>query len=104
MKITKSGRKDKIDHDEEYILSLIEQHDLECPILGRIWEAFYDGPKIYPDLARSIVTELDLINAFLESHQEHNKAPKQWSLSYLRLRDFFSDASNNNSIIACISD
>ena len=105
MKLTASGRKDKIDHDEEYFLRITElQDELKCPILEGIWEAFYNGPRISSNQAESIALELDAVNLFLAAQKDSSVDLSQWAKTYSRLREFFVEAHRLGSTVECMSD
>ena len=104
MKLSGSGITDTIDHNEEYFLRLIEVHDLPCPQLDRIWEQFYEGPRIYPNHAEIIVKELDVINTFITPSKSPEIEPEKWKRTYKRLRGFFSKSHELGEVVQCISD
>lgn len=104
MKLSESGIADEINYDEEYFLRLIEVHDLPCPQLDRIWEQFYEGPRIYPNHAEVIAKELDVINSFITSSKSPEIEPKKWGRTYKRLREFFAKSYELGEVVQCISD
>ena len=105
MTMSLTGRREKIEHYEEAFLRMIElEEDLDCPILEGIWEAFYEGPKIYPNQAAAAVNELDSVNRFMADPKRSKSDRDQWTRTYSRLRSFFAEAHEISSMIQCFSD
>jgi hypothetical protein len=104
MKLSKSSLTSEIQHDEERYLMLIEAHDLPCPTLYRIWEQFYDGPRIYHTDSALIVEELTAIDRFIRSQRPESINATKWAATFAKLTKFFAEASKTNSTVQCISD
>ena len=104
MKLSESALTSEIHHHEEQYLVLIEAYDLPCPILYRIWEQFYDGPRISPTDSALIVQELTGIDRFIKSERPESIDSKKWAASFAKLTKFFMEASSTKSTVQCISD
>lgn len=104
MQIAGTALVDQIDDDEEYLFILIEEHNLDCPILSAIWESFYEGPRIFPNQANSISEELALIDQLIKSTPKLRAEAQNWGNLHLRLKKFFAEASRLNAFIRCLSD
>lgn len=104
MKLSESSLTSEIHHDEEPFLMLIAAHDLPCPILYRIWERFYDDPRILHADSTLIVDELASIDRFIESQRPESIDSKKWVGTFAKLTKFFTEASKTKSTVECISD
>ena len=92
-------RRELIDHHEEFIFSVAEQYENSFPELMRLWEQFYDGPRLSPAQAGAIVHELIELVSTINSPRE-----RQLTELVLRLLPFFSYAYKENVEIKCLSD
>lgn len=89
----------KIDHHEEAIFDFVNENDA-FPELGRIWEQYYDNPRISPVAANDLVHELiDLRERLVRSSEHHHLADV-----ITRLLPFFSAAYRSGDDIKCVSD
>ena len=104
MIIADANLRDHIDHHEEEFFMLIEQHDLDCPVLREVWESFYRGPRIYPGRTGAIVSELDLVDGFIRKNRPPEINLSEWSQTYPRLRIFFAKAQELEMVVECVSD
>lgn len=86
---------DEIDYAEEVILDLIDG-DSDFPLLNWLSENFYNGPRIQPERARSIASELVTLRETLEDQDLRAVCS--------RLIQFFSGAAAKNIEIHCVSD
>lgn len=88
-----------IDHHEEFLFHLVQSDDERYPELLRLWEAFYDGPRISSTAAGALVHEL------LELVSAHGGASNQPLTSIaVRLSVFFSKAYRSGVEVRCVSD
>ena len=83
---------------------LIKAHDLPCPILNRIWERFYDDPRISNADSTRIVVELASINRFVQTQRPQTIDSVKWAGTFAKLTKFFTEASKTKSTVECISD
>ncbi|MBL1320522.1 MAG: hypothetical protein COA63_005600 [Methylophaga sp.] len=88
-----------IDHHEEGIFELINDNE-QYPQLNWLWENFYDGPLIAPNIANKLVHELIELRQQLYHRKEH---------SYLlipidRILPLLNKAYVCNSPVKCMSD
>lgn len=104
MKLSDSSLTSEIDHDEEQYLRLMELNDLPCPNLCRIWEQFYDSPRIYHTDSSLILEELTCIDQFIRAATPEGISLAKWSKTYEKLSRFFDEASRTKSMVQCISD
>ena len=104
MKLSESSLTSEIHHDEEPFLMLIKTHDLSCPILYRIWERYYEDPRIHHSDSALILEELATINCFIQSQRPASIDSKKWAETFAKLTEFFTEASNTKSTVQCISD
>lgn len=103
MKVNGSNLRDRIGHDEEYFLQFVTDHQLPCPELSRIWESFYDGPRIYPNQSRSITAEIGIVDSAIRSHLPATKL-RSWESTRDRLILFFHESEKQDGVIQCVSD
>lgn len=94
--MTANHREDCIDRDEEVILDSTYR-DGHYPELSRLWEEFYDGPRIPPDRCGRLANEL-------EHARSSNALPPSLSASAIRLIEFFRFAYEDHSWVECNSD
>ena len=104
MKLSDSSLTSEIHHDEESFLTLIQSHDLPCPILNRIWERIYDDPRISNVDCARIVKELASINRYIETQRPQNIDSAKWAGTFAKLTRFFTEAAKTKSNVECISD
>ncbi len=90
---------EEISHHEESLLELISEDD-DYPTLNWLWEEFYNGPAIRPELANQLVHELIRLKGVLK----HDSNNKQFLHTIDRLLPFFSNAYQSNQTIKCMSD
>lgn len=94
------GRKDCIDHDEECLFVLINDDWETFPQLNELWSAFYDGPRINPQMADDLVHELLVLDGLIQEESDG-----QWLTPVIRrLVNFFSYAHQHAVDIRCVSD
>ena len=104
MTIAASRRKDRINWNEQYLFRVVELQDLPCPSLEMIWEQFYEDPRIPPDQATAVIQELDLLDKFLRANPDPEINLPAWIATHARLREFFREAVQRNSMIITCSD
>lgn len=104
MMIAKTGRRDRINHDEEYFLKLVHVEDLDCPNLYRIWDDFYKGPSLYPNHSAQILQELSVVDRFIQKVGVESIDVRQWFSLNSRLLAFFQEAVSESSMIYTESD
>ncbi|NEQ50766.1 MAG: hypothetical protein F6K11_11625 [Leptolyngbya sp. SIO3F4] len=86
---------EKIDHHEEYIFSFISESSAS-PNLNWLWNNFYNGPTISPEVANGLVHELIQLKAMVTTPTDHGLID--------RLLIFLSFAHLNKISIRCVSD
>lgn len=91
-------KKEQIHHHEEFILQMMEEG--EYPDANFLWENFYNGPKIDPEMANRLVHEL---LEFRSTHENHSQI-KSIKSFVDRLVVFFSKAYTKKVTIRCHSD
>ena len=105
MTILSSGERDHIAHDEEMFLRVVEELDLDCPLLEKLWEVdFYDSPRIYHTQSSLIVNELKIVDDSLIRSSAANHDKLRWSKAIKRLQKFFTKAVKLESTIETHSD
>ncbi|WP_158587212.1 hypothetical protein [Motilimonas pumila] len=87
---------EKIAHNEEFLFTYVNENE-DFPLLNLVWEAFYDGPEIYPEQSNSLVHELISLKAL-------HPSDKYLANTIDRLLVFFSLCYQNDSTIKCVSD
>ena len=99
--MTAGKNQESINHPEEAILVLCYQGDEsgDFPELSRLWDEFYDGPRIDPNRAGRIAEELR--SAIPKITEELDQSLGD---SALRLADFFHTAFENGSWVHSVSD
>ena len=88
-----------IETDEE-VLFLITQGDKNYPQLNRLWESYYESPKIYPDIANTLVYELEQLKSNL--FDAENRKTVETVIN--RIVPFLERAFENHAVINCKSD
>lgn len=91
--------RDEIDFDEEFLLISACKHEEQFPHLTNLWEAFYDGPRLAPNIALALAEELA---ALLETESFEPNLNAQKTVE--RLGAFFRGAYSNQQQINCMSD
>ncbi len=88
-----------IDSHEEFLFLLAQQEEACYPELMTLWEAFYDGPRLSPAQAGTLVHELIALS---DAHGgvENNALAR----IVIRLLPFFSHAWKTQQEIRCLSD
>jgi hypothetical protein len=88
-----------IDHHEEEIFLLISD-DEEFPNLNWLWQNFYEGPRISPEISNKLVHELLMLKAQFKElkDNDHLNVPIE------RILPFLSKAYLSNTEIRCASD
>ncbi len=88
-----------IDHHEEHMFDLINEDD-NYPQLNWIWEEFYNGPVIYPNIANDLVHEL----IALRQRVVQNKEYKYLTVPIDRIMPLLSKAYKSGQLLNCMSD
>ncbi len=88
-----------IDHHEELMFDLINEDD-NYPQLNWIWEKFYDGPVIQPNIANDLVHELIALRQRVAGNNEH----KYLTVPIDRIVPLLSKAYKNGKQLKCMSD
>jgi hypothetical protein len=88
-----------IDHHEESLFELVNG-DSNFPQLNWIWEKFYDGPVIQPNIANDLVHELILLRKSIIKSKEH----LYLSVPIDRIMPLLSKAYKNDQQLKCMSD
>ena len=88
-----------IGHHEEFLFSLVQEHEDRYPELTKIWEAFYDGPTISAHQSGHIVHELIELLA-----SNGGLTNKSLASAVVRLLPFFSSAYRGGKDVRCSSD
>ena len=88
-----------IDHHEEELFSLIESDD-DYPQLNMIWDKFYDGPVIQPNIANDLVHELIALRHVIKNDKQYKYLIEPID----RLLPFLSKAYKSGQQLKCMSD
>jgi len=105
MIIVLSGAREHIAHNEEMFLRIIEELDLDCPLLSKLWETdFYDSPKIHHTQSIRIAEELILVEKYLPMSSAIDSDKRLWAKATQRLQRFFREAASLQSVIETHSD
>lgn len=91
-------KREAIEYYEEGLFSIVSE-DERFPKLNWLWENFYNGPRIEPNVSNEIVHELIQVRTvFLESGDKT-------SLKCVdRLLPFFSESYKTDTQVRCASD
>ena len=96
------NKRECIDHHEEELLMQVYQDvkDPPYPELNRIWESFYDGPLIMPDVSKRVAKELIVLREEISLKKEF----KYLLVTIDRLVPFFEESARRRITIKCVSD
>ncbi|WP_332776473.1 hypothetical protein [Polaromonas sp.] len=93
------GVQESIGHHEEFLFSLAETDESRYPELLKVWQFFYDDPRLSAHQAGALVHELIELLA-----SNGGLASKPLASVVVRLLPFFSMAYRSQQEVTCRSD
>ncbi len=91
-------KSEKIHYDEEDFFIIITREE-GFPNLDWLWDNFYRSPRIYGDRSKAIAMELEKAKEI-----KSIKSRKHFLAFIDRVKPFFQESFDSNTVIMCVSD